>query len=185
MEANMRIRKMIEADLPRVAMLLEELSTALGEDHTLDKNDLRRHFANMSAQDETYENYVCEHENEVIGFLSLLFYRSLYHRNGTALINELIVSEEHRGKHAGASLLEYAVNRARERGMDEIEVGVMQENEGARRFYRRHGLATEYLLLGMEFDTPPEETVPCELPAENPSRDVPDENPQFSIRRTL
>ncbi|WP_034264884.1 GNAT family N-acetyltransferase [Aminiphilus circumscriptus] len=149
----MRVRKMIEADLPRVALLLEELSTALGEDRPLDENDLRRHFANMDAQDETYENYVCEHEDEVIGFLSLLFYRSLYHRNGTVLINELIVSEKHRGRNAGASLLKYAVGRAREHSMDEIEVGVMQANERARSFYQRHGLSTEYLLLGMDFDT--------------------------------
>ncbi|MDY0095956.1 MAG: GNAT family N-acetyltransferase [Candidatus Vecturithrix sp.] len=76
----------------------------------------------------------------------------MYHKQGTALINELIVSKAYRNQKIGEQLLQYGINAARERGMDEIEVGVMKDNSGAIRFYKKHGITAEYVLLGLEFD---------------------------------
>ncbi|GAK59929.1 GCN5-related N-acetyltransferase [Candidatus Vecturithrix granuli] len=147
----MAIRKWQEQDLPQIIALLQELNEALGEDQEIDDSTVREHYVNMNEQPEVYENYVFEDNGMVAGFLSLLFYRTIYHKRGTALINELIVSKAYRNQKIGEQLLQYGMNAARERGMDEIEVGVMQDNIGAIKFYKKHGITEEYVLLGMEF----------------------------------
>lgn len=148
----MAIRKWQEQDLPQIIALLQELNEALGEDQKIDDSTVRDHYVNMNAQPEIYENYVFEDNGMVVGFLSLLFYRTIYHKRGTALINELIVSKASRNQKIGEQLLQYGINAARERGMDEIEVGVMQDNIGAIKFYKKHGITEEYVLLGLEFE---------------------------------
>lgn len=144
------IRPWREEDIPRIAALVRELDEALGGDFRPDEGRLRAMFGRMAALPGIYETYVYEEEGEVLGFVSLLFYESAYHRVGTAQVNELVVDARRRSGGVGAALLARAVARARARGMDEIEVGVERENEGARRFYARHGISEEYLLLGME-----------------------------------
>lgn len=144
------IRPWREEDLSRIAALVRELDEALGGDFRPDEGRLRAMFESMSALPGIYETYVYEEEGEVLGFVSLLFYESVYHRVGTAQVNELVVDARRRSGGIGAALLTQAVARARARGMDEIEVGVERTNEGARRFYARHGISEEYILLGME-----------------------------------
>ena len=147
----MEIRSWREDDLPEVTALLAELDEALGETQSVGLADVERQFRRMASEPGTYAAFVCEEAGAIRGFLSLLFYRSVYHREGTAQINELVVSKDCRGKGIGESLLAHAIAFARARNMDEIEVGVMKDNEGAIRFYKRHGLDEEYFLLGMEF----------------------------------
>ena len=147
----MAIRSWREEDLPQVTTLLAELDDALGETQSIGLADVERQFRLMGSEPGAYSNFVCEEDGAIKGFISLLFYRSVYHREGTAQINELVVSKDCRGKGIGEALLAHAVALARARNMDEIEVGVMKDNEGAIRFYKRHGLDEEHLLLGMEF----------------------------------
>lgn len=66
--------------------------------------------------------------------MSLLFYRSLYHKNGTAQVNELIIDKAYRNKGLGKELLKFGIRRAQERGMDEMEIGVEKENNKAIKF---------------------------------------------------
>jgi len=147
----MEIRSWREEDLPQVTALLAELDDALGEAQAVCLDDVRRQFRLMESEPRAYSNFVCEEEGAVMGFLSLLFYRSVYHREGTAQINELVVAKDSRGQGIGEALLAHAMALARARNMDEIEVGVMKDNTKAIRFYKRHGLDEEYFLLGMEF----------------------------------
>jgi ribosomal protein S18 acetylase RimI-like enzyme len=147
----MGIRAWEERDIPAVAGLLRQLEAALGEAPTATLEGVRAQFARMGDR-AFYECYVHEAEEGVAGFLSLVFYRSPLHREGTALVNELVVDQGLRGRGIGQELLRHAVTRARARGMDEIEVGVERGNAAALAFYRRNGIAEEYVLLGREFD---------------------------------
>lgn len=147
----MEIRSWREEDLPGVTALLAELDDALGETQAVAVADVERQFRLMESEPGTYSNLVCEEDGRIKRFLSLLFYRSVYHREGTAQVNELVVAKDCRGQGIGEALLGHATALARARNMDELEVGVMKDNAGAIRFYKRHGLDEEYLLLGMEF----------------------------------
>ena len=148
----MLIREWKITDLDVIVKLLTQMNEALGEDQVLIESNIKEHFVRMEEQKETYENYVLEEEQKIIGYMSLLFYRSLYHKKGTAQINELIVDEENRNKGLGKELLQYGIKRAQEREMDEIEIGVEKENIKAIKFYKDNGIEEEYLLLGKEFE---------------------------------
>jgi len=147
----MSIRTWALKDAEAILVLLEELNAALDEDQIVSIPAMQEHYSEMLKYPEIYENYVYEKEGVVLGFLSLINYRSVYHRKGTTLINELIVRKDHRNIGIGEELLNYAIIRSKIQGMDEIEVGVMKENIGAIRFYKRNGIDEEYYILGKEF----------------------------------
>ena len=87
------------------------------------------------------------------GFLSMIFYRTFFHRGGTALVNELVVDGQQRGLGLGQLLMQTAITEALARDMDEIEVGTEEDNQAVQAFYSRAGLNERYVLLGMEFET--------------------------------
>ena len=142
---------MTQDDIPAVLILMNELNLELGEDGQIDEETMREHYDAMHRNSEMYLNLVLEVDNKLVGFMSLLFYRSFLHHKGTALINELIVKKEFQGSNYGKELLHHGISKARELGLDEIEVGVIKDNVKALEFYKRNGLDLEYQLLGMEF----------------------------------
>ena len=146
----MTIRKWNVSDLEEIMNLLQQMNEAFGEQQEINTESINVHFRKMEELKDVYENYVLEKDNKVIGYMSLLFYRSLFHKVGTAQINELIIDKAYRNKSYGKELLEYGVKRAVERGMDEIELGVEKENKKAIEFYKKNGIKEEYLLLGKE-----------------------------------
>jgi ribosomal protein S18 acetylase RimI-like enzyme len=146
----MPIRSWKESDLPQITNLMNELNDDLHEDRSILLPDVKNHFVEMDGSN-FYESFIYEEQNEIIGFVSIVFYKSIFHRVGTALINELIVKNHFRNKGIGKALLEKAISEAKKRNMDEIEVGVMIENSKAIKFYKRNGLTDEYYILGMEF----------------------------------
>jgi ribosomal protein S18 acetylase RimI-like enzyme len=150
-EQAMKIRSMIRHDIPAVLILMDELNLEFVEDGQVDEETMSEHFEARHRNSDMYQNLVLEVDKQIIGFMSLLFYRSFLHHKGTALINELIVKKEFRGSNYGKELLHHGINKAREMGLDEIEAGVMKDNVKALEFYKKNGLDLEYQLLGMEF----------------------------------
>lgn len=148
----MKIRVCEEQDLGRVAALLHQLQEVAELAAPLNGERIGQLFARMQAAPQLYLNLVCEVDGRVEGFLSMVFYLTLFHHGGTALINELVVERTQRGRGLGQALIERAVQEAHQRGMDEIEVGTEQENLAAQAFYRKMGFDEAYVLLGMEFD---------------------------------
>ena len=146
----MTIRKWNVNDVDEIMNLLQQMNEALDEEQEINIENVSVHFTKMEEQKDTYENYVIDKENKVIGYMSLLFYRSLFHKVGTTQVNELIIDKAFRNKGYGKELLEYGIKRAIERGMDEIEIGVEKENKKAIEFYKRNGIEEEYYLLGKE-----------------------------------
>jgi ribosomal protein S18 acetylase RimI-like enzyme len=146
----MAIRSCEKTDIPQVMELLKELARSLGYEFEFDIRRMERQFSNMSKNGDSYAFLVYEEDERLLGFISAVFYETLFHYKGTALINELVVKEESRGRMIGKALLEQVVEEAKRRGMDEIEVGVKKENKDAVRFYKRNGMTEEYLLLGRE-----------------------------------
>jgi len=146
------IRYITKDDVPFIIDLLKELDKSLEDNQRIDPELVIENLQAMEEQKDTYENFVYVNTGIIVGFISLLFYRSVYHRRGTAQINELIVKEGYRDQGIGKELLEYGIRRAQEKGMDEIEIGVEEENKRAIQFYKKNGIGEEYLLLGKEFE---------------------------------
>ena len=146
------IRQLATGDLETVLRLLVELNDCAHAATTLELERIQESFAHMQKHDE-YKNFVALVADQVVGLLSMVYYKSFYHRGGTALINELVVSESFRGRGVGRDIVEHAIEISRADGMDEIEVGTEKSNLGAMKFYRKVGFKEEYVLLGNEFDS--------------------------------
>ncbi len=146
------VRKCRKEDLGEVLRLLNELSEAAGGWDNPQSMELETLHAHMERYPEIYWNVIAETGGKAAGFLSAIFYKTFFHHGGTALINELVVGRDFRGKGIGTALMEAAKKEALERGMDEVEVGTEKANTAAQRFYKGCGLSEEYVLLGMEFE---------------------------------
>lgn len=146
------IRPMQAGDFQAIQQLILQLTNAVESSHTITQNQLENVLEYICEKPEMYLTLVAEEENVVVGMLSLVFYRVWFHPGGTALITELVVDQNFRGKGIGAQLMDEAVKAAKTRGMDEIEVGTERENTGAQRFYRRCGFDEEFVLLSKEFE---------------------------------
>lgn len=154
---DLTIRELSPDDLTAVAGLLRELAEHAHAALDASLDHLEEVLRAMLRQPESYTNLVAVSDGAVIGLLSMVSYKSFYHRTGTALINELVVTERARGLGVGRALVARAVAAARAADMDEIEVGTERSNQSAQAFYKRSGFDQEYVLLGMEFsDSAPE-----------------------------
>ncbi len=145
------VREWEEGDLPGIQALLGELAWHLHYNFTFEAERLASQFREMHEKPQEYRSYVCAEDGEILGFVSAVFYVSVFHCRGTALVNELVVKDGCRGRGIGSTLMRTVEDEARHRGMDEIEVGVENENLTAQDFYRKAGLTEEYLLLGKDF----------------------------------
>ncbi len=146
------IRPFEPRDLPEANRLIRQLGVDVGFSQTMTPEQLEDGFTAMQKYPDLYTTLVAVQDGRVVGMISLLFYRVWLHPGGTALINELIVAQGYRGQGIGAQLIRAAIQAARARGLDEIEVGTERTNLGAQRFYKRCGFDQEYVLLGMEFE---------------------------------
>lgn len=83
---------------------------------------------------------VARNETSILGFVSFTVDRGMLattRRRGT--VSNLYVEPSHRGRDIGSRLLSAAERRLADRGVDEVTLEAMAENERARRFYGRAG----------------------------------------------
>lgn len=73
------------------------------------------------------------------GMVNLLYTVSTFRGGRVALLEDMIVRPEFRGRGAGGLLLEAAIAAARAAGCSRITLLTDRANEPAQRFYRRHG----------------------------------------------
>lgn len=146
------IRDLGKEDLISLKVLLDDLNNSIKFNHEINEKDLNSVYVNIDKYPEIYSNYVAIENDKIVGFLSIVFYKTFLHKGGTALINELIVAETHRNKGIGKKLIQKAIESAKSRGMDEIEVGTEITNTKAQNFYKKTGFNEEYVLLGREFE---------------------------------
>jgi ribosomal protein S18 acetylase RimI-like enzyme len=144
------IRDAAEADLESIRVLLRGLAELTHEQPEPDAARSREIFRAMQGNPTRYTNLVACREGEIVGFISAVSYLSLFHINGTVLINELVVSARHRGLGIGKALVREMIARSKRDGMDEIEVGTETSNLAAIDFYRGVGFDQEYILFGRE-----------------------------------
>ncbi|GAB3025457.1 GNAT family N-acetyltransferase [Natronobiforma cellulositropha] len=99
-------------------------------------------------------------DGDVVGFASYALERGTFTldtRRG--LLSNIYVVPEARNRGVGTALLETVEDALAERGATVVMLEAMASNEGARRFYRRHGYET--YRVGME------RTLTSKSPAEN------------------
>jgi len=145
------VRELRSGDLNAVVSLLGQLGEVTSAGSPDEDRIIHGTYELMVRFPDVYRNYVAVEYSRVVGLISLVFYKTLLHEGGTALINELVVSDGERRRGIGTQLVKAGIAAARECGMDEIEVGTERGNRDARRVYKHIGFNLEYVLFGMEF----------------------------------
>jgi ribosomal protein S18 acetylase RimI-like enzyme len=147
------VRPVEEGDLGAVAELLGQLTGYAHSSIELTIGRIRKLSSAMRDNPQRYKNLVACVNGVVVGFISILCYLSFLHEGGTALINELVVSNTHRRSGIGKALIQTAISKSKRDGLDEIEVGTEKDNKAAIAFYKHVGFDEEYVLLGKRFDS--------------------------------
>lgn len=153
---QMPVRPCLQEDLPAVVTLISQLAQVSGSEKGFKLEHFERMLKEMQSRPDIYANYVYVQNAKITGFISVVFYQTFFHRVGTAQVNELVVDEQYRGQGIGQALMKTAEQEARQRGMDELEVGTEINNLDAQKFYRKYGFDEEYVLFGMEFANEPD-----------------------------
>jgi predicted N-acetyltransferase YhbS len=140
------IRLAEERDVPRVVELYRELTISDSQvEHSRNPSlaDYLRVFAEIRA-DPTQSLFVAQVQGEVVGTIVLLVVPNLSH-NGTpwAFLENLIVTERHRGRGLGRMLLEHAVGFARKSGCHMVELCSDVRRKEAHKLYDSMGFEAQ------------------------------------------
>ncbi len=146
---GMRIRKATRSDLPAIRRLLAQLVDAMDDTECVDikitlktcqrlLNDTRSHFLVATVRETP------------IGFIHFTIRQTVLHRSPSAMIDELVVTKEYRGKGVGKQLVLATIERCKRLGCCEVEVSTEQTNVKARKFYNKCGFDKTEILFEVD-----------------------------------
>ena len=130
------IREAKESDLPAVGKLLEGLVDAMHSTEGIDMEIALKNYERL-LRDTGSHFLVAVREGAPVGFINFTIRQTIVHRSPSALIDELVVAEEHRDKGVGRQLAQAAIEKCRNLGCCEVEVSTEKANLKARKFYKQ------------------------------------------------
>jgi len=136
MEKIYKIRQTNVADLNVLLDLLYQLSPAKEEDSSADYKNLQGILQRIIT-DDNHCLCVCEYDGKVIGTAVLLIQLNLsHHGRPYGHIENVVTDQAQRGKGIGTRMVEYLVQRARERNCYKIILDCAKHNIP---FYKKCG----------------------------------------------
>lgn len=136
------------AHAPEIVRLIGVLRAQEGLDEPVTAQSVRAYLEEADT-----DVFVATAEaGSVVGVLSLRVMRDLFHGRPTALIQELVVADGHRGEGIGGALLDTALDRARELGCVEIAVTTGEQNEAGQAAYRSRGFEPDGVYFERHFE---------------------------------
>ena len=124
-------------DAATVAQLLHDFNTEFGEP-TPGPAVLQRRLVSLLATNATLAWLGGE---PAVGVAVVTLRTNVWFDGPVALLDELYVAPEFRGQGIGSAMIAAILAKAREEGWELVDINVDECDEGARRFYERHGFA--------------------------------------------
>ncbi len=137
---DIRVRPATPSDRPQLVDLLGELFAQEAE-FTPNPDAQARGLEALLADPAHAQILVAENTGtqEVLGMVSLLFTVSTALGTPVAWVEDVVVSENARGRGIGQHLMQGALELARQRGCRRLTLLTDRANQGAQRFYARFG----------------------------------------------
>jgi GNAT superfamily N-acetyltransferase len=132
------IRRAKESDLRAIEKLLEDLINAMDDTEGIDTGTALENCERL-LNDAGSHFLVAAREGTPVGFINFTVRQTILHQGPSALIDELVVAEEYRGKGVGRQLVQAAIEKCRRLGCSEVEVSTEKTNLKARKFYKQYG----------------------------------------------
>jgi GNAT superfamily N-acetyltransferase len=130
-----------EADLASILALYAEVED---DARVISIEEARLLFAQMRNYPD-YRVYVAKSGKSIVGTFALLIMDNLAHMGApSGVVEDVVVHRDWRGKGVGKQMMQFAMNRCRERGCYKLALSSNLKREAAHRFYdglgfQRHG----------------------------------------------
>jgi GNAT superfamily N-acetyltransferase len=140
MEIN--IRRAVKEDCPRMLELVQEL--AVFEKAPDEVTVSLAHFEESGfGENPVYWAFVAETGNTIVGF-ALYYIRYSTWKGQRMYLEDILVTEEWRGKKIGRLLFERLIEEAKEKDLQGITWQVLEWNEPAISFYKKYNAAFDH-----------------------------------------
>lgn len=136
-QASTRIREGKKDDLPQVLSLIKELAIYERAEHEVE-NTVEMMTQDGFGEHPVYGFFVAETREKIVG-LALYYYRYSTWKGKCIYLEDIIVTEAHRGAGIGRKLLDKVVEKAREDKVSRVSWQVLEWNEPAINFYKKVG----------------------------------------------
>ena len=140
----MRLRPAVAADMDSLLDLLAALFT-IEQDFTPDREKQRRGLERLLDAPDAHV-VVAEEAGRVVGMATLQVVISTAEGGPAGLIEDVVVSESHRGRGIGRALMDDMIAWAGERGLMRLQLLADRDNSPALDFYRKLGWSTTRLI---------------------------------------
>ena len=144
---TLKIREAVEADLPSILALYSDV----GDVQVLSPDQAHAIFERMKTYPD-YHIYVATLDGAIVGTFVLLIMDNLAHLGApSGVVEDVVVSAERQGQGIGKQLMQFALERCRERGCYKMALSSNLTREAAHRFYEslgfeRHGYSFRVML---------------------------------------
>ncbi len=139
---NIEIREAEEIELEQVIVLYGQIGMDNGQPLSIDKG--KRIFQHMKAYPD-YRLYMAHYNGIIVGAFALLIMDNFAHlAEPSAIIEDVVVHKDWRGRRIGWRMMAFAMDVSREKGCYKMVLSSNQSRESAHRFYesmgfQRHG----------------------------------------------
>ena len=147
MPESLNFRPAMRADLPEIVrMLADDGLGSQREQYRLPLPDAYLAAFEQINTNADHELIVAELEERLVGTLHLIFIPSLSYQGGLrAQIESVRVDESLRSQGIGGKMMEWAIERARQRGAHILQLTTHNTRVDAHRFYERLGFNSTHL----------------------------------------
>lgn len=152
LNTGITVREAVEQDLERIVeMLSDDLLGSKRERYELPlPSSYVKAFKAIEA-DPNNELLIANDESKIVGVLQITFTPYLTHQGGwRATVEGVRISSDVRGMGVGSKMIEFAIQRAKERGCHLIQLTTDKQREDALRFYERLGFNASHEGLKMK-----------------------------------
>lgn len=143
---NIHFRKATRSDVPTIVRLLADDS--LGDTREKYTEPLPiQYYEAFDEINSDKNNYliIAELDGQVVGTLQLTFITYLTYQGGKrALIEGVRIDQSVRGKGIGKSMLEWAINKAREKSCHVVQLTTDKKRSDALQFYKSIGFIASH-----------------------------------------
>ena len=147
----MEIRRAVPADADKILELLSQVEQIhyLGRPDIFRPNGIKFTGDELTEQmsDDSRPIFVAVKDGEVVGYsfciISEITVSTMLNDAKTLHIEDVCVDENRRGENVGGELMEFVKDFAKNIGCARVDLDVWEFNEGARRFYEKHGFKVQ------------------------------------------
>lgn len=148
---SLKIRKGNAADVPEIMRLVRELAIYEKAEHEI-SNTSELMLEEGFSENPAFGVFMGEAEGEIVG-MALYYYRYSTWKGRRIYLEDLIISEQFRGKGYGKALFEAVIDEGKKEDCSGMMWQVIDWNESAIEFYKTYGTRfdEEWINCNLEF----------------------------------